>query len=210
MSQTWGRYKHCLLLTLFCSVFREVTLLPGKEGSVGIGATEGRLLVSYTTHHPSIPAAEKPQRWMGPGESGRERAGARLGCWGHPCLFTAESSSHSLKGLRWGGDLRKINGSLGALSLKIRRRDSHPTSSCPYLVLIIWACHCGGVLYFMRLWLGHQKPLALGSEVSCQIHSHRVPGVGGGAALFEPGHQCYILPASLCSISSVLKGWRRE
>lgn len=38
--------------SVFCSVFREVALLPGKEGSVGIGATEGRPLVSYTTHPP--------------------------------------------------------------------------------------------------------------------------------------------------------------
>ena len=55
MSQTPGQMQTLLAVnSLFCSVFREVfvlpsppeTLLPRKGVSVGTGATEGRLLVS--------------------------------------------------------------------------------------------------------------------------------------------------------------------
>ena len=97
------RYKHCLMLT---AVFREVALL-SEKGEVWA-------LEPQRAGPPCpTPAAEKPQRWMRPGEGRGERAGAEARMLGAP-LFTAEASSRSPVGLGWGRGFED-------LSLKMRR-----------------------------------------------------------------------------------------
>ena len=70
---------------------------------------------------PSISAAEKPQRWMGPGESGGERAGAQARMLGASLFVHCRGLKPQSKRSGVGRGFEDDKWLTRALSLKIRR-----------------------------------------------------------------------------------------
>lgn len=117
MSQTQGQIQTLLTVDSSalsaghaCFAFTPAPL--GKGESVGNGAIGGKPLVSP----PSIPAAEKPQRWRGLRKLGRKGWNSQ-----GASLFIAKGSSNSLQRSQVGRGIEGRSGPHGGLSPKIRR-----------------------------------------------------------------------------------------